>query len=64
MKFFSPNHESGKIYVDENRKIKWIWASLNKEKIQTILTDTRLLKKTVCYALAAGALTGIILSFI
>lgn len=64
MKFFNPKQTAGKVYMDENSKIQWIWASLNKEKIQTILTDTRLLKKTICYALAAGALVGIILSLI
>lgn len=64
MNLFFRHQNQGKVYIDENRKIQWIWASFDKSRIKAILQDTRLLKKTICYALAAGTLTGIILSFI
>lgn len=63
MRIFSAKHETGNVYIDENRKIQWIWASLNKENIKTFLQETQLLKKTIYLALIAGTASGIILSF-
>ena len=64
MRLFPPKDDMGKVYVDENRKIKWIWASLDKERIYTFLQETQLLKKIIYLALISGTLSGIILSFI
>ena len=64
MRFFSKKDDTGKVYVDENRKIKWIGANLDKESIQVFLQETHLLKKIIYLALISGTLAGIILSLI
>jgi len=64
MRLFSPKEYMGKVYIDENRKIKWLWANLDKKRIQTFLQETQLLKKIICLALISGTLAGIILSLI
>lgn len=64
MRLFSSKNETGKVYIDENRKIKWLWTTLDKASIKTFLQNTHLLKKTIYLALISGTLSGIILYLI
>ena len=64
MRLFPHKDASNNVFIDENRKIKWIGATLDKNSIQTFLQDTRLLKKIIYLALISGTLAGIILSLI
>lgn len=64
MRFFSSKNNPSKIYIDENRKIEWIWTNLNKENLKIFLQETQLLKKTIYLALTAGIASGILLSLL
>lgn len=64
MRLFPSKNDMGKVYIDENRKIKWIWAAMDKTNIQTFLQDNQLLKKIIYLALISGTLAGIILYFL
>ena len=64
MRLFSSKHETNQVYIDKNRKIQWIWATLDKASIQNLLLNTKLLKKIIFLALISGTMVGIILSII
>jgi len=64
MRLFPSKHETNQVYIDKNRKIQWIWATLDKASIQNLLLNTRLLKKIIFLALISGTMVGIILSII